>query len=239
MRTNNSEGIMELTFGNFIIQIIQNPILLVVTALILGVIFVNGWIDAPNAIATCVTTRSISPKSAIIMSAIFNFLGIFVMTFISSTVAETIFKIADFGTDPSSALVALCAAMVAIVVWAILAWIFGIPTSQSHSMIAGLSGAAIALQNGFSGINMDEWQKVIIGLGVSTVFGFIFGYLIVKIIEKICKKMDRRKTIPFFKKTQILAGATMSFMNGAQDGQKFIGVFLIGVALINGATNSR
>ncbi len=228
---------MELSFQNFLIQLFNNPALFIITILILGVILVNGWTDAPNAIATCVSTRSISPKKAIIMAAIFNFLGVFVMTFISSTVAETIYNMVDFGNDSSNALIALCAGLIAIVSWAILAWIFGIPTSESHALIAGISGSAIAIQNGINGININEWIKVLYGLVISTVLGFSLGFFITKIIEKICKNIDRRKTIPFFKKTQIISGAFMAFMHGAQDGQKFMGIFLMGVALANGVTN--
>ena len=138
---------MELSFGNYIIQLSQNLPLFIITILILGVILVNGWTDAPNAIATCISTRSIHPKKAIIMAAFFNFLGVFVMTLLSSNVAETIYNIANFGSDYSSALLALCAGLVAIVLWAVVAWYFGIPTSESHALVAGISGAAIAIQS--------------------------------------------------------------------------------------------
>ena len=229
---------MELTFGNFIKQLSQNPPLCVITILILGVILVNGWTDAPNAIATCISTRSIHPKKAIIMATFFNFLGVFVMTLLSSTVAETIYNIANFGNNPSNALLALCAGMVAIVLWAVIAWFFGIPTSESHALIAGISGAAIAIQHGISGININEWKKVLLGLILSAILGFAFGYIITKIIEKICKNFDRRKTSKFFKKTQIMGGGAMAFMHGAQDGQKFIGIFLLGISLANGISNT-
>ena len=135
------------SFENFIVQLTQNLPLCIITILILGVILVNGWTDAPNAIATCISTRSIHPKKAIIMAAIFNFLGVFVMTLLSSNVAETIYNIANFGSDYSNALIALCAGLVAIVLWAIVAWYFGIPTSESHALIAGISGSAIAIQS--------------------------------------------------------------------------------------------
>lgn len=230
---------MELTFVNFISQLFSNPALLVITVLIMGVILVNGWTDAPNAIATCVSTRSISPKKAILMAAIFNFLGVFIMTFISSTVAETIYNMVDFGSNSSNALIALCAALVAIVSWAVLAWIFGIPTSESHALIAGISGSAIAIQHGIDGINFGEWKKVLYGLAISTILGFFLGFFITRIIERICKKMDRRKTIPVFKTSQVFSGATMAFMHGAQDGQKFMGIFLMGVALANGITEAQ
>lgn len=225
---------MSITFSTFLSQIISKPNFLIITLLISGVILVNGWTDAPNAIATCVSTRCLSPKKSIIMAAIFNFLGVFTMTLINSTVAETIYNIVDFGNDATAALTALCAALIAIVTWAVIAWLFGIPTSESHALIAGLSGAAIALQGGIAGINGSEWVKVLYGLVISTVLGFGMGFVITKIIEKICKNIDRRKTIKFFKGTQIIGGASMAFMHGAQDGQKFMGVFLLGISLANG-----
>lgn len=226
---------MTITFTQFISQLFTNPSLFIITILISGVILVNGWTDAPNAIATCVSTRCLSPKKSIIMAAVCNFLGVFTMTLINATVAETIYNIVDFGTDYRAALTALCAALIAIVSWAVLAWLFGIPTSESHALIAGLSGSAIALQGGIAGINGEEWIKVIYGLVISTILGFGIGYFMTKIIETMCKNIERPKTIKFFKGTQILGGASMAFMHGAQDGQKFMGVFLLGVSLANGA----
>ena len=228
---------MTITFSNFLNQIISNPFLLIIVGLTLGVVLVNGWTDAPNAIATCVSTRSMSPKKAIIMAAIFNFLGVLVMTFISRAVAETIYNMVDFGTNANNALIALCAGLFAIVVWAIGAWYFGIPTSESHALIAGISGAAIAIHKGISGINFNEWVKVIYGLILSSILGFVLGYVLVKLIELICKNIKRQKTTTFFKYGQITSGAAMAFMHGAQDGQKFMGVFMLAIFLANGYTN--
>ena len=155
---------MDLSFTSFWGQLVGNPILIITVAFTLGVIFVNGWTDAPNAIATCVTTRCLGVRQAIWMSALFNFLGVFVMTQINSSVASTISNMVDFGADTSSALIALCAALLSIVVYSVGASIFGIPTSESHSLIAGLSGAAIAIQGGVGGINFNEWVKVLYGV---------------------------------------------------------------------------
>ena len=225
---------MYISFFDFLNQVISNPALLIITLLTLGVILVNGWTDAPNAIATCVSTRSLSPKKSIMMAAIFNFLGVFVMTLTSATVVQTIYNMVDFGNNSEQALIALAAAMFSIVVWAIAAWWFGIPTSESHALIAGISGAAIAIQKGFSGINGSEWVKVLYGLVISTILGFGFGFMVTKIIRKICKNIQRQKATRFFKKAQIFGGASMAFMHGAQDGQKFMGIFLLGICLANG-----
>ena len=223
-----------INLATFAEKLFQSPTLFVTVLLTLAVILVNGWTDAPNAIATAISTKAIKPKSAIIMAAVFNFLGILVMTSVNKTVAETIYKMVDFGGNSHEALIALCAAMVAIVLWAVAAWVFGIPTSESHALIAGLTGAAIAMHGGLGGVNGSEWIKVLYGLILSTFLGFLMGYVFVNLIEVACRKVDRRKTVGFFKNAQIAGAAAMGFMHGAQDGQKFIGVFLLGMALSNG-----
>ena len=234
---------MVVTFSDFIMQVTTNPMLLITTLLTLAVIMVNGWTDAPNAIATCVSTRSISARSAILMAAFFNFLGVFVMTMINANVAQTIYNMVDFGGNSKInhivyALVALCAALVAIVTWSTVAWWFGIPTSESHALIAGLSGAAIALHNGLSGINFSEWIKVLYGLALSTALGFVMGWIVVKLTEFIFRGFSRRTTNIIFQDAQVASGAAMAFMHGAQDGQKFMGVFMLGIYLANGQADA-
>lgn len=115
------------------------------------------------------------------MAAVFNFLGVFVMTMINAGVASTIYNMVDFGGNTDQALIALCAALVAIVAWATAAWWFGIPTSESHALIAGLSGAAIAMHNSLAGIQLSEWIKVIYGLILSTLLGFLLGCCLPKV----------------------------------------------------------
>ena len=222
----------------FIREMLENPSLLIAALLTLAVILVNGWTDAPNAIATVVSTRAMGVRPAIIMAAVFNFLGVFVMTSLNASVAMTIYNMVDFGGDAHSALLALCAAMTAIVIWATVAWYFGIPTSESHALIAGLSGAAIAIQNGLGGINGSEWAKVLWGLVLSTLLGFGTGFVTTRLTEWICRGMNRNRTNRFFKNAQVGGGAAMAFMHGAQDGQKFLAVFLLGVALANGQTEA-
>lgn len=224
---------MGISLASFLQQVTSNPVLAITVALTLGVVFVNGWTDAPNAIATCVTTRCMRVRSAIIMSAICNFFGVLIMTHINASVASTISNMVDFGGDTTMALIALCAALFSIVVYSVGASIFGIPTSESHSLIAGLTGAAIAL-GGAGGVNMNEWIKVIYGLVMSLLFGFAIGWATAKVVTVICAGLDRRRTDTFFKYAQIFGAATMSFMHGAQDGQKFIGVLFLGVAFASG-----
>lgn len=215
-------------------QMCHSPMLMVSTVLTLGVILVNGWTDAPNAIATCVSTRAISARKAIVMAAVFNFLGVFVMTAVNASVAMTIYNMVDFGGNAHISLVALCAAMAAIVIWATAAWYFGIPTSESHALIAGISGAAVAIQNSFSGINGAEWMKVIYGILLSTVLGFAFGFAVSKLTLLCTRHCNRIRANRFFSGAQVAGGAAMAFMHGAQDGQKFMAIFLLGAAFSGG-----
>lgn len=225
---------MDISFSFFWRQMVENPILMVSVLLTLGVILVNGWTDAPNAIATCVATRCMEAKPAILMAAVFNFFGVLIMTMVNSTVAMTIKNMVNFNGNNENAMIALCAALFAIVIWAVAAWYFGIPTSESHALIAGLSGAAIALQGGISGINGAEWVKVLYGLVLSALLGFGSGFLICKITTIVSYSIERRKADSFFKGAQICSAAGMAFMHGAQDGQKFMGVLILGLFLING-----
>jgi len=213
--------------------------LIIVVTLTLGVIFVNGWTDAPNAIATVVSTRVMSPGAAVKMAVVFNFLGAFAMTMVNAKVAATISNMVSFGSDENHlALVVLSAAMFAIVLWAVAAWYFGIPTSESHALIAGVTGGAIAF-GGFSAVNMGEWKKVLLGLLVSSVLGFVAGYSVTKLIELLFRRVKRMTANKLFGAGQMFGGAAMAFMHGAQDGQKFMGIFLLGVYLYNSELVSR
>ena len=225
---------MTITFSQYLSNLSSNPALIITSILTLGVVFVNGWTDAPNAIATCISTRSLSPRAAIIMAAIFNFFGVFAMTLINKSVAMTIYNMVDFTGNSYNALIAMCAALFAIVVWAVAAWWFGIPTSESHALIAGLSGAAIALQKSFRGINFSEWVKVLYGLALSVALGLFMGAFFVTFIKKLFQRVDRRKVYTMFGNAQIVGSACMAFMHGAQDGQKFLGVFLLSMFLAQG-----
>lgn len=216
-----------MQFQHFIIRLTDHPLLLISVVLTLGVILVNGWTDAPNAIATCVATRCMSARAAILMAAVFNLLGVFLMTKLNAAVAQTITQMVDFGNDSHQAIIAISASMFAIITWATLAWAFGIPTSESHAMIAALTGSAIALRRGLSAVNGGEWSKILCGLVVSLLLGFGLGKLVCQVVILCFRGLDRRKTEPFFRHAQIFGAACTSFMHGAQDGQKFMGVLLL------------
>ena len=226
-----------ISFEQFLGVLSSNPFLIIVMVLVMGTIFVNGATDAANAIAEPVGTRSIDVDSAIFMSVICNFVGLVAMSFISTAVADTISGMVDFGGDSHAALIALAAATVGIVAWGLGAWAFGIPTSESHALIAGLTGAALAVSGGLDGVNGAEWIKVVYGLALSTVLGFLAGWAISKIIPIACKNADRRTANNFFGRMQVLGAAGVALMHGAQDGQKFIGVLFLGMAFCNGQSS--
>ena len=225
---------MNIDFSMFISEVFSNPVFLIMIILLSVVTFLNGFSDAPNAIATCVSTRAISPKKAMGMAAVFNFFGILFMCTVNASVARTIFKVVDFGSVPSLALIAMSSALVAIIGWTFFAGRVGIPTSESHALIAAITGAGVALSGGFSVISGYEWFKVLLGIIVSIILGFIVGFVVAKIVEKIFVHFDRRYTLKGFRVAQIFGGAFMAFMHGAQAGLKFIGVFVLGIFIYNG-----
>ena len=208
------------------------PVILTVI-ITLSVAYVNGWTDAPNAIASSVSSRCISIHKAVILAAVCDFAGSLIIGLYNNSVTQTVMNIADFGNDNRIALLSLCAAMCSVVIWAVSAWKLGIPTSESHALIAGLGGASVAVNNGFSGININDMLKVVLGLLVSSILGFVSGYLISKLTVFVFRNKSKIKTDIFFRRSQIVASMLMSFMHGAQDSQKFTGILML-VATVSG-----
>jgi len=204
----------------------MTPILIVVVFLVCCSIFVNGWTDAPNAIATVVATRVLHPKAAIVLGAVFNFLGVFLM---GTAVATTTASIITIGSGPQ-ALITLGAAQLSIVIWAVSAWIYGIPTSESHALIAGLMGAGMSL-NGLDAFNAGPLGKVLLGIFISSVVGFLLGLYATKFVAFLFRKSKRRNANKFFSIGQIFSASLMAFSHGAQDGQKFMGVLYLSLII--------
>ncbi|MGH7395104.1 MAG: inorganic phosphate transporter, partial [Candidatus Methylomirabilales bacterium] len=138
------------------------PVLL----LVLAAEFVNGWTDAPNAIATVVSTRVLSPSQALIMATTLNVLGTMSGTAVAATIGTGIVR------PEAINLTTVAAAMVGIISWSTLAWYYGLPTSESHALVSGLTGAGLAAA-GPSVLLWDGWRKVLIGILFSTFLGFL------------------------------------------------------------------
>ncbi|MBQ8331644.1 MAG: inorganic phosphate transporter [Clostridia bacterium] len=201
------------------------------TVLIFLVILVNGWTDAPNAIAGCVSTHALSPTGALILAAVCNFIGAVGMALLSPKVAQTLFGIVEFDSDPTASLVALCSGLFAVILWATVAWRFGLPTSESHALISGITGAALARRMSFDAINPEQWRLVLLGLFVTTLPAFLLGFLFYSVLLRVLARRQRRRVMHSFMRTQCISAAGSALLHGAQDSQKFMGVYLLGLSL--------
>jgi len=198
--------------------------LLAVLLLILGAEFVNGWTDAPNAIATVVGTRSLSPRAALTMAAVFNLIGVLSGTAVATTIGKGII-------DPSAvSLATVGGAMVGIIIWSSVAARWGIPTSESHALVAGLAGAGMA-SAGPSVLVWAGWQKVLLGLVFSSFLGVGAGMCVMLAIYWMFRKAVPGKVRGLFRWLQICSSAGMAFSHGSNDGQKFIGAFVLALLL--------
>ncbi len=198
--------------------------LLLVLGLILAAEFVNGWTDAPNAIATVVSTRVLSPARAVLMAAALNFVGAFYGTAVAATIGK------DIVQPEAIDLATVGAAMFAIILWSTVAWRFGLPTSESHALISGLAGAALATA-GWDALLWEGWRKVLVGLLFSTFLGFGLGWLLVVAILWLVRRRHPGAVRRRFGRLQVLSAAFMAFSHGSNDGQKFIGAFTLALML--------
>jgi PiT family inorganic phosphate transporter len=194
-------------------------------ALVLAAEFVNGWTDAPNAIATVVSTRVLTPSQAVVMAAVLNIVGAIVTgTAVAATIGQDIVSPEVIG------LPVVAAAMLTIIIWSTVAWRFGIPTSESHELIAGLTGAGLAAA-GPSALLWEGWQKVLIGLGFSTLLGFSISVVLMFSLYWMLRRVHPATVTKYFSKLQIISSAFMAFSHGSNDGQKFMGVFALVMVL--------
>ena len=202
----------------------MNIMLILVLLLVLASEFVNGWTDAPNAIATVVSTRVISPRRAVIMAVTLNVIGNLSGTAVAYTIGKDII-------DPSIInLQTIAAALVGIVVWSSIAARLGIPTSESHALVSGLAGAGLATA-GPKVLILSGWVKVFIGLILSSVLGFSLAWCIGKIIQHFFSDRQPAESKRLFDRLQIFSSAFMAYNHGMNDGQKFIGVFVMALVI--------
>lgn len=204
---------MESTKGGLILHFT----ILLIRLLVLAVVFVNGWTDAPNAIATAVGSGAISFRRAAALGAGCNFSGAALACLLFPAVADTVGSLVIF-PDPRDAPAALCAALLSIVVWAVAAWRFGLPTSESHALLAGLSGAALALGGSGAALNPAAWARALAGMLLSLPAGILAA--------RACGRWLARRTCNAVA-WQRRAAAGMALLHGAQDGQKFLALLLL------------
>jgi inorganic phosphate transporter, PiT family len=200
------------------------PATIVVLGLILAAEFVNGWTDAPNAIATVVSTRVLPPFGALMMASVLNLLGTLSGTAVAATIGTGIVRPEVIN------IYTVGAAMVGIVIWSTLAWYYGLPTSESHALVAGLTGAGLATA-GPEALIWSGWQKVLVGLFFSTFLGFFSAVFLMAGIYRLFARQSPTTVRRVFGKLQILSAAFMAFSHGSNDGQKFIGAFTLVLVL--------
>ena len=186
--------------------------------------FSNGWTDAPNSIATVVSTRVLRPFQAVVMAAVLNLLGALAGTEVAKTIAGGIVD-ADFVT-----LNTIAAAVLAATVWALGAQYFGLPSSESHALVAGLLGAGYAA-GGLSGLEWEGTRKSLVGLVTSPVGGFFVALLLMVLIYRVFAHVRPTIVRRIFGKAQIGSAAFMAFSHGSNDAQKTMGIIALAIAL--------
>jgi PiT family inorganic phosphate transporter len=205
--------------------------LVAVLLLVLAAESTNGLTDAANAVATVVGTRVLTAGKAVLMAAVLNMAGgLITGTAVAATVGKGVVQ------PEVITLETVAAAMLTVVAWTMVAWFFGIPTSETHELLAGLAGAGLATA-GTSALLWDGWRKVLIGLGVSTIVGFGLAFLLMVAIYWTFRNMRRSHSLRLFGRLQIVSAASMAFSHGSNDGQKSMGVFALAL-LLGGATST-
>lgn len=201
---------------------------LILTVVVLALLFdyINGFHDTANAIATSVSTRAIPPKVAICMAASLNFLGAMYSTGVAKTIGGDIVKSASHVDERI-----IIAALVGAIIWNLLTWWFGIPSSSSHALVGGIIGAVL-VSTGADGLNFFGISKIVISLVASPVIAIVTGCLIMTLLYWIFGKFSPSTINNKFKKMQILSAAMMSFSHGSNDAQKAMGI--ITLALLSG-----
>jgi len=195
--------------------------LVAVVAVALFFNYTNGFHDAANAIATSVSTRALTPRVALVLAAAMNLLGAFVGTKVAKTVTKGIIEPPPAGAG----LVVICAALIGAIVWNLITWYFGLPSSSSHALIGGLVGAALAASSTvlWSGV----LEKVIIPMVISPVVGGILGYLVMVGILWLFRHSNPARTSRGFRVAQTVSAAAMALGHGLQDAQKTMGIIVL------------
>lgn len=197
-----------------------------VIVLALAFDFINGFHDTANAIATCIATRSLSPRIAIIMSAFLNFVGAMVSTGVAKTIGGEIV------TSPQMVdSTVLIAALFAAIVWNLFTWKIGMPSSSSHALIGGVLGA-VTISYGTGAINGNGVFMIVAGLIGSPVIAIFSGYVIMTLLFILFRNVGRSKVNYISLHIQSLSAAVMAFSHGSNDAQKCMGI--ITLALLSG-----
>jgi len=183
---------------------------------------INGFHDAANSIATIVSTRVLRPRYAVLWAAFFNFAALFIF---APRVADTIAKIVDVKADDSGYVWVVLAGLIGAIVWDLLTWWWGLPTSSSHALIGGVAGAGVA----HAGFNVLNWDKILLTIGfipLAPLMGMAVALLLLIAVAWTFRKWRPASVDSLFRKGQFLSAALYSLGHGGNDAQKTMGIIV-------------
>ena len=196
-------------------------LLVVVVAVALGFDFTNGFHDTANYVATWVGTRALSPRMAVLVSAAANLAGAFVTTAVAKTVGQGLI---DTGLATEKTVLA---ALLGAIVWNLVTWFFGLPSSSTHALIGGLVGAAL-VQSGSKGVQWHGiWEKVVLPGLASPALGFVGAFVLMLLIYRLFFRLTPGVAHRGFRLGQLASGTWVAFTHGANDAQKTMGVIAL------------
>jgi PiT family inorganic phosphate transporter len=195
--------------------------LVAVIALAVFFDYVNGFHDAANAIATSVATRALSPRVAILMAAAFNFIGAFAGTAVAKTIGAGLVE------ESTSTQGVIAAALIGAIVWNLITWYFGLPSSSSHALIGGLFGATLIAAGAGAFKIQGIVEKVLFPMVASPLIGFFVAFALVILLFWLFRGAPRRPMATIFRRLQIVSAGFMAFSHGSNDAQKTMGVMTL------------
>ncbi|MCZ4120891.1 inorganic phosphate transporter [Streptomyces sp. H39-S7] len=199
--------------------------LIVTIGVALGFTYTNGFHDSANAIATSVSTRALTPKAALAMAAVMNLAG----AFLGSGVAKTVSKGLIETPHGRAGMAILFAALVGAIVWNLVTWSYGLPSSSSHALFGGMVGAALA--GGTTVYWSGVLDKVVIPMFLSPLVGLVVGYLVMLTILWMFRKSNPHKAKRGFRIAQTVSAAAMALGHGLQDAQKTMGIVVMALTI--------
>jgi PiT family inorganic phosphate transporter len=198
--------------------------LILVILLALSFDFLNGVHDSSNIVATMIASRAFSPRSALALTAIANFLGPFLFgVAVATTIGDEVAQASALNID------VIIACLIGAIFWNLLTWFLGIPSSSSHALIGGMVGAVIA-GAGFGAIKLHGLEKVLVALFTSPLIGFVFGFIVTRVIYFMAQTVSPEVNW-FFKKGQLITALAMAFSHGTNDAQKTMGIITLSLVI--------
>jgi len=201
-------------------------LVVIIVILALSFDFINGFHDTANAIATAISTRSLTPRRAIILASVMNLVGALMFTGVAKTIGGKV-------TDPfklEHGLTVVIATLLAAIAWNLITWWKGIPSSSSHALIGALAGAAITSE-GWDGINYGGFSSIVLGLVLSPIIAFTLGFIIMFVLKRVLANSNPHIVNKMFRKGQWVTAAFQAFTHGTNDAQKAMGVITMALVV--------